>query len=49
MKPETGTPASPPVIRSDDLFKGCNEILIQHNGVVYRLRLTANDRLILTK
>lgn len=49
MKPESGTPPSVTVIQSDDLFKGHNEVLIQHNGVVYRLRLTANDRLILTK
>ena len=39
----------PQPIPSDTLFKGDKEVLIVHRGVIYRLRITANDRLILTK
>jgi hemin uptake protein HemP len=38
-----------PVVRSDDLLKGRREILIAHCEEVYRLRLTRNGKLILTK
>lgn len=31
------------------LFQGHQEILITHNGDTYRLRITRNDKLILTK
>jgi hemin uptake protein HemP len=34
---------------SIDLFKGLKEISIRHNGAEYRLRITAADKLILTK
>jgi hemin uptake protein HemP len=36
-------------IRSDALFSQGNEIVIQHQGEHYRLRLTRNNKLILTK
>jgi len=36
-------------IASTDLLRGSRELLIQHNGETYRLRLTSNDKLILTK
>lgn len=36
-------------IHSDVLFSQGNEIIIQHQGEHYRLRLTRNDKLILTK
>ena len=36
-------------IDSRDLFTGTREILIQHAGETYRLRLTAQNKLILTK
>jgi hemin uptake protein HemP len=36
-------------IRSDALFSQSNEIVIQHQGEHYRLRLTCNNKLILTK
>lgn len=34
---------------TNELFGGAREILIEHSGVHYRLRITANDKLILTK
>jgi hemin uptake protein HemP len=34
---------------SDALFNGKREVTILHNGVSYRLRITAADKLILTK
>ena len=36
-------------IDSRDLFIGTREIIIAHGGDVYRLRLTAQNKLILTK
>ncbi len=45
-----GQPASPPSsIQGEQLFKGRQEILIDHNGDTYRLRITKNGKLILTK
>jgi len=34
---------------SSQLFAGVHEIIILHDGVVYRLRITRNNKLILTK
>jgi hemin uptake protein HemP len=50
-------PASPPAppgeltqrIDSALLLRGANELLIDHHGVLYRLRQTALGKLILTK
>lgn len=36
-------------IPTDFLFQGNQEILIAHNGEHYRLRITRNGKLILTK
>lgn len=36
-------------IPADRLFQGSQEILIGHNGETYRLRITKNGKLILTK
>jgi len=36
-------------IRSQDLLFGQRELLIRHGDQEYRLRLTQNDKLILTK
>ena len=36
-------------IPTDFLFQGAQEILISHNGEHYRLRITKNGKLILTK
>lgn len=37
------------VIATDTLFRGQHEIFISHNGEQYRLRITKNGKLILTK
>lgn len=37
------------IIPTDFLFQGNQEILISHNGEHYRLRITKNGKLILTK
>ncbi len=36
-------------VGSDELFGSQNEIVIEHNNEEYRLRITSNDKLILTK
>lgn len=36
-------------VTSTTLFEGSSEVLILHNGVQYRLRITRQDKLILTK
>jgi hemin uptake protein HemP len=47
------TPAEPAVptrrVSSHALLKGERELVIQHQGNEYHLRLTRNDKLILTK
>ncbi|WP_375451788.1 hemin uptake protein HemP [uncultured Devosia sp.] len=40
---------SPRLIDSATLFDGANELIILHNGTPYRLRITRQDKLILTK
>lgn len=37
------------VVASDELLKDTREIVIRHGEDVYRLRLTAQNKLILTK
>lgn len=47
---EPGQRIFPPgAIPTDFLFQGQQEILISHNGEHYRLRITKNGKLILTK
>ncbi len=41
--------AGPPVLRSVDLLAGNREVLIRHGDDTYRLKLTGNNKLILTK
>jgi hemin uptake protein HemP len=41
--------AAPRRIPSGQLLSGGNELVIEHAGQEYRLRLTRNDKLILTK
>jgi hemin uptake protein HemP len=51
-KPDTGPPPSrQPVkrIAIRDLFEGGREAVLLHDGSEYRLRLTSNGKLILTK
>lgn len=38
-----------PVVDSTTLLKGRRELLIRHGDQTYRLRMTASDKLILTK
>lgn len=42
-------PASPGAVSAELLFRGAKEIVIRHQGDDYRLRITRNDKLILTK
>ena len=42
-------PSSLPRLRSEDLFRSSHELIIEHQGQEYRLRLTRNDKLILNK
>ena len=55
--PELTQPGSPPSVEkgpeptvvSEDLFRGKREIVIEHDGVRYRLRITRRNKLILQK
>lgn len=51
QSPAAETPRGPaiPCLRSDALFGKAREILIEHCGCYYRLRLTHSNKLILTK
>lgn len=40
---------STPVLQASSLFKGGHEIVIRHEGQDYRLRVTRQNKLILTK
>lgn len=44
-----GSLAGPLRLDSRNLFRSGREIIIEHDGADYRLRLTANGKLILTK
>ncbi|MCK6491219.1 MAG: hemin uptake protein HemP [Planctomycetes bacterium] len=46
---DTPHPAGGACIRSDDLLKGRDEVLLVHDGQIYRLRRTRSGKLILTK
>jgi len=50
-EPQDLSPSDPssPLIRSEELMQGRRELLIMHCQEVYRLRLTRNGKLILTK
>ena len=39
----------PGTVSAEHLFGGAKEIVIRHQGDNYRLRITRNDKLILTK
>jgi hemin uptake protein HemP len=41
--------AASEIIPAENLFKGAQVILIRHRGDDYHLRITRNDKLILTK
>ena len=38
-----------PTVRSEDILRGGRELLIRHASEIYRLRITRNGKLILTK
>lgn len=42
-------PGHAPAVSSADLLRGGNELLIEHHGEFYRLRLTRSGKLILHK
>lgn len=46
---ESSAVTPPRTVSSDDLFQGGHELLIEHHGEVYRLRLTKTGKLILNK
>ena len=41
-------PGQPRRIRSEDILRGAREIVIEHDGRQYQLRVTQNGKLILT-
>jgi hemin uptake protein HemP len=41
--------SSVPRLSSAELLRGTHELVIEHHGQEYRLRLTRNDKLILNK
>ena len=43
------TPAKPRRVRIEDLLGGGRELIIEHRNEEYRLRMTSNSKLILTK
>ena len=47
-RPVPTVPSSPPRVRSDELLRGRSELVIEHQGREYRLRITQNGKLILT-
>lgn len=46
VRPGAGDPVC---ISTRELFRACREVLIEHHGETYRLRVTKNGKLILTK
>jgi hemin uptake protein HemP len=47
--PEQPRPSAAVVWTSEEILKGTKEIQILHHSEIYRLRLTKNDKLILSK
>jgi hemin uptake protein HemP len=48
IQPGASAPGTTPRIRSDVLLGGRTELVIEHQGREYRLRITQNGKLILT-
>jgi hemin uptake protein HemP len=46
--PATGAENAARRLRSTELFKGNDQLIIEHAGREYRLRVTSNGKLILT-
>lgn len=49
VRPSVSSRPQLPRLRSEDLFRASHELIIEHQGQEYRLRLTRNDKLILNK
>ena len=50
MSTNAGAPQDPPApVRSGELLKGQRQVVILHEGQEYRLQVTKNGKLILTK
>lgn len=54
MQPPSASPqpprdAPPELISANTLFRGAREVIIEFRGTRYRLRITSNGKLILTK
>lgn len=52
MTPRSSRPTAPIAIRrltTEALLAGAREVILEHRGEHYRLRVTANGKLILTK
>lgn len=49
QEPLEGFPELPKIIRFDSLARCGDEVWIEHNGQIYRLRKTRQEKLILTK
>lgn len=47
--PASGAAPQNRMLRSEELLAGAREVTILHGPDAYRLRLTSNDKLILTK
>lgn len=47
--PQVPLPGQPRCVRSEEILRGDNEVLILHAGAVYRLRHTKSGKLILNK
>ncbi|MGB3719835.1 MAG: hemin uptake protein HemP [Hyphomicrobiaceae bacterium] len=46
---DNARPAAKVRVRVSDLLSDAREAILEHNGQEYRLRITANGKLILTK
>jgi len=46
---ERAQPSGPRRVRIEDLLGGGRELIIEHRNEEYRLRMTSNSKLILTK
>jgi hemin uptake protein HemP len=49
QRPGERGPAKPRRVRIEDLLGGGRELIIEHRNEEYRLRMTSNSKLILTK
>lgn len=48
-QPRDESEDSPKIVSAQDLFAGQREIVIEHAGEIYRLRITRRNKLILQK